>query len=103
MSSDKEKIIRLYVGELPLIKNIIERLGLREIFAKYIKPHRNEKIPAVDSLMILLFNITCGRQPLYELEEWVEHINPIHLKEGSSMTIGSVKPCISFILQIVLR
>ena len=76
MSSNKEKIIRLYVGELPLIKNIIERLGLKEIFAKYIKPHRNEKIPAVDSLMILLFNITCGRQPLYELEEWVEHINP---------------------------
>ena len=50
MSSNKEKIIRLYVGELPLIKNIIERLGLREIFTKYIKPHKNEKIPAVDSL-----------------------------------------------------
>jgi len=46
MSSNKEKIIRLYLGELPLIKNIIEQLGLREIFAKYIKPHKNEKIPA---------------------------------------------------------
>jgi hypothetical protein len=68
MSSPKEKITRLYVGELPLIKNFVERLGLKEIFAKYIKSHKNEKIPAVDSLMILLFNITCGRQPLYELE-----------------------------------
>jgi transposase len=76
MSSHKEKITRLYVGELPLIKNVVERLGLKEIFAKYIKSHKNEKIPAVDSLMMLLFNITCGRQPLYELEEWVEHINP---------------------------
>ena len=75
-SAGKEKIIRFYVGELPLIKNILERLGLREIFTKYIKPHKNEKIPAVDSLMILLFNITCGRQPIYELEEWVGHINP---------------------------
>jgi hypothetical protein len=28
MSSNKEKIVRLYVGELPLIKNVIERLGL---------------------------------------------------------------------------
>ena len=77
MSSPKEKITRLYVGELPLIKSIIERLGLREIFAQYIKRHKNEKIPALDSLMILLFNITCGRQPLYELEEWVEHIHPM--------------------------
>lgn len=76
MSRRNEKITRLYVGELPLIKNVIERLGLKEIFAKYIKTHKNEKIPAVDSLMMLLFNITCGRQPLYELEEWVEHINP---------------------------
>jgi transposase len=76
MSSPKEKITRFYVGELPLIKSIIERLGLREIFAQYIKRHKNEKIPALDSLMILLFNITCGRQPLYELEEWVEHIHP---------------------------
>ena len=76
MSSNKEKMVRLYVGELPLIRNIIERLGLKDIFAKYIKPHKNEKIPAVDSLMMLLFNITCGRRPLYELEEWVEHINP---------------------------
>ena len=76
MSRHNEKITRLYVGELPLIKKVIERLGLKEIFAKYIKTHKNEKIPAVDSLMMLLFNITCGRQPLYELEEWVEHINP---------------------------
>ena len=76
MSSSKEKITRLYVGELPLIKSIIERLGLREIFAQYIKRYKNEKIPALDSLMILLFNITCGRQSLYELEEWVEHIHP---------------------------
>ena len=65
MSRHNEKITRLYVGELPLIKNVIERLGLKEIFAKYIKTHKKEKIPAVDSLMMLLFNITCGRQPLY--------------------------------------
>lgn len=76
MSRAKEKIVRRYVGELPLIKKIIERLGLKEIFLKYIKPHKNEKIPAVDSLMMLLFNLTCGRQPLYELEEWVGQIDP---------------------------
>ena len=54
MSRPNEKTTRLYVGELPLIKNVIERLGLKEIFAKYIKTHKNEKIPAVDSLMMLL-------------------------------------------------
>ncbi len=76
ISSAKEKIDRYYVGELPLIRNIINRLGLKKIFSKHIKRHGNEKIPAVDSLMILLFNITCGRQPLYEIEAWAERIDP---------------------------
>lgn len=76
MSRDNEKIKRFYVGEMPLIKKIIEQLHVKEIFAKYIKPHKKETIPAVDSLIILLFNITCGRQPLYEIEEWAEHIDP---------------------------
>ena len=58
MSSNKEKIIRLYVGELPLIKNIIERLGLREIFTKYIKPHKNEKIPAVVRMRVKDIQVT---------------------------------------------
>ncbi len=76
MSRNKEKIRRLYVGEMPLIRKIIEQLHLQEIFTKYIKPHKKESIPAVNSLMILLFNITCGRQPLYEIEEWAGRIDP---------------------------
>jgi len=76
MSSKKERIIRAYVGELPFIRNVSRRLGLKQMLSKHIKPHGNEHIPAVDSLMMLLFNITCGRQPLYELEEWVGRIAP---------------------------
>ena len=64
------------MGEMPLIRKIIEQLHLQEILTKYIKPHKKESIPAVDSLMILLFNITCGRQPLYEIEEWAGRIDP---------------------------
>jgi transposase len=35
-----------------------------------IAPHGNEKVPAADSLLMLVFNIACGRQPLYELAQW---------------------------------
>ena len=76
MSSPEEKIIRSYVGELPLIKHVADNLGIKPIFSKHISSHGNEKIPSVDSLMMLLYNITCGRQPLYELEEWVMGIEP---------------------------
>lgn len=76
MSTDNTKIVRLHVGEMPLIRKVIGQLRLKDILLKYIRPHKKEKIPAVDSLLILLFNITCGRQPLYELEEWAGRIDP---------------------------
>ncbi len=75
MSRDHDTITRLQVGEIPLIRKVIEQLHLKDIFLKYIKPHKKETIPAVDSLLILLFNITSGRQPLYEIEQWVQRID----------------------------
>lgn len=77
MSRPKQKKLeRLQVGGLPLIHAIAERMRLREILYKYIPPHGNETIPAVESLMLLIFNLTLGKYPLYELEEWTASIDP---------------------------
>jgi len=32
-------------------------------------------VPAVDTLLVLVWNIACGRQPLYELPEWVAKLD----------------------------
>jgi len=66
-----EALIRRRIGEIPILQTVIERLRLREILLSYIKPHGNETVPAVDTLLVLVWNIACGRQPLYELPEWV--------------------------------
>jgi len=66
-----EELIRRRIGEIPILQTVIERLRLREILLSYIKPHGNETVPAVDTLLVLVWNIACGRQPLYELPEWV--------------------------------
>ena len=80
MSSPKtpapEQIIRRRVGEIPLLQAMASRLRFRDLLVRYIAPHGNETIPAVDTLMLLLFNITSGRQPLYELEQWVLSLEP---------------------------
>lgn len=76
MSSKKDKIIRSYVGELPLIRHIVVMLGLKEKLSHYIKPHGNQRVSVVDALIILLYNIACGRQPLYELHDWINKIDP---------------------------
>ena len=66
---------RSQVGGLPLIHAIINRMRLKEILYKYIPAHGNEDIPAVETLMLLVYNLILGKYPLYELQEWVESID----------------------------
>jgi len=74
--NNTESLQRFTVAGIPLITSIAERLDLRAIISEYIAPYGNETVPAVDTLMLLLCNITLGRQPLYELEQWVQRIDP---------------------------
>ncbi len=66
---------RYHVGGLPIIHAIASRMRLKEILYKYIPPHGNETIPAVEALILLIYNLTLGKRPLYELGEWAQSID----------------------------
>ncbi len=74
-SAKSRTVKRSQVGGLPLIHAIAERMRLKEILYKYIPAHGNEDIPAVETLMLLVYNLIVGKDPLYELQEWVESID----------------------------
>jgi transposase len=74
-SAKSRTLKRLQVGGLPLIHAIAKRMRLKEILYKYIPVHCNEDIPAVETLMLLVYNLILGKDPLYELQEWVESID----------------------------
>ncbi len=74
MQQKSKSLVRRYIGELPILQACAARLGFREIIARYIASHGNERIAAVDSLMIMVYNIACGRQPVYELEHWASRM-----------------------------
>lgn len=74
-SCAKRKLKRFYVGGLPLIRSISDRMKLKEILYKYIPGHGNEDIPAVEIFMLLVYNLVLGKDPLYEMEEWVQSID----------------------------
>lgn len=67
---ESSPLVRRYVGELPILRACAERLGFRDIISRYLPMHGNERIAAVDTLMIMVYNIACCRQPVYELEHW---------------------------------
>jgi len=74
MSSEELK--RYNISGIPLIKSVSAMLGLKEIFSKHIGSYGNERVPACDTLLLLIWNITLGRQPLYELSQWIDDIDP---------------------------
>ena len=68
--SPSADLVRRYIGEIPLLQEAAKRLGFRDLLGRYLPGHGNEKIAAVDTLMVMVYNIACGRQPVYELEHW---------------------------------
>ena len=74
MSSEELK--KYNISGIPLIKSVSVMLGLKEIFKKHIPSYGNEKVPVCDTLLLLIWNITLGRQPLYELSGWIDDIDP---------------------------
>ncbi len=77
MSRDNsEKLKRFNISGIPLIKSVSKNLGLKSIFKKHICSYGNETVASVDALLFLVWNITLGRQPLYELSGWIKDIDP---------------------------
>ncbi|MEA1877634.1 MAG: IS1634 family transposase [Bacteroidota bacterium] len=74
-SSNSKKLKRFCAGGLPIVRTVIERLGLKKILSKYIPSHDNETIPAVETLILLIYNLILGKAPLYELNEWVDGLD----------------------------
>ena len=65
------RLKRHVVGGLPLLHRVAERIGLKALFGRYVPAHGNDQVPVVDTLMLLVYNLTLGKDPLYELQAWV--------------------------------
>ena len=70
-----EKLVRKKVAGLPLIAEVMDRMDLRRMLGEAIGQHGNETFPAVDSVILLIINLAQGKQPLYELEHWVQSLD----------------------------
>ncbi len=89
-SVNEKKLVRYQLGGLPLLHSIIQRMGLREILSPYLQSHGNDKVPVVDTLILLIYNLALGKEPLYKLEEWMNRIDKhcIHLSQYTEQTFG---------------
>jgi len=74
-TTSARKLTRLQVGPLPLIRSILARLRLREIFLEAIPGSDRQAFPRADLLILLAVNLTLAKDPLYELADWVDRLD----------------------------
>ena len=74
-TKNKKQLNRRHVSELPLMKAISEKIGLRNILNEFLPRNKNEEVNPADTLMLLIYNIASGKNPLYELEGWARSID----------------------------
>ena len=71
----------LYLGGLPIIQPLLERLRVRAFLDEVLgTPDSRLKLPPVDSAMLLLRNFTLSRHPLYGVPEWTRQFDPERLE-----------------------
>jgi transposase len=85
-----KKLKRYRVGELPLIYEIAQRINLKDLLYEFIPLQGNEDMPTVETLMLLIYNLTTGKFPLYELDAWVKDLNL------GAIGLGSYKETVNF-------
>jgi len=59
------------VGAAPLVKHYMTKLGVYEIFDRYIPQKPKALMPPARALCMMILNIVCAPRPLYKLEEWL--------------------------------
>ena len=69
------KIRRFHVGALPLIDLILSRIRLREILEEFIPPTGRQAVSKAEALVLLAVNLTFAKDPLYELDQWVDSLD----------------------------
>ncbi len=77
---------RYEVGGLPLIHALAQRMGLRALLERFVARHGNDQVPVVDTLLLLIYNLTRAKEPLYPLPAWVDAIDGRAIGEAALAT-----------------
>lgn len=87
-ASATEQLVRKRIGVMPLLQTTAHRLALTDALQRYIPAHANEKVSAVDTLLLLTFNLAGGRLPLYELPQWTGEFDGRLLGQPSAVPMA---------------
>jgi transposase len=74
--ADSPKSVLQYIGALPIINRVIERLELKELLSAFVPADKRDKVFPAITLLLLLRNLLIVRRPLYKIPPWAKGFVP---------------------------
>jgi transposase len=70
MTDTQLSIRPVRLGSLPILRQVVEKLGIEDAFLTHVNHDRRDKVPVSETLTIALLNVMTERFPLYKMGEW---------------------------------
>jgi transposase len=70
MSDTPLSILPVRLGPLPMVKQVVNKLGIGSTLLSHVKHDPRDKMLVSDTLIITLLNVITERFPLYKMGEW---------------------------------
>lgn len=64
------------VGSMPIVNHYLKRLKIEDTLSRYLTSANAQNLEPASCIGVLLRNIITGREPVYNLKEWVERYRP---------------------------
>src|SRR4030042_5119423 len=74
------------LGPLPIVQQIIDKIGIEKVFLTHVNHNSRDKIPVSRTLIIALLNVITERFPLYKMGEWALNRELISTKSAECFT-----------------
>ena len=73
------------VGHLPVLRALIDRLGIHDILDRSLPKHALSRVSDADCVVAMMLNILCGRVALFRMDGWLARTDvELLLGEGRS-------------------
>ena len=90
MATPDLEVQGLPVAHLPVLRALIDELGIHAILDEILPQHVLSRVSDADCVMVMMLNVLCGRVALFRMDEWLSRTD-VELLLGGGAGGGSLR------------
>jgi len=71
MTISESDVAAVPVAHLPVVRALIDQLGIHEILDEALPKHPLSRVSDADCVVVMMLNVLCGRVALFRMDQWL--------------------------------